>query len=175
MEKCKRLLSMVLVVMLCLSLMPTSVLALDLSGVDILESVVAAVEASSDDSQADPWQDFESESEPEPESGPESEPESTPEESLSEPEESAETDEPAEDVADTTTSDISFESDKLNYSKITSGVSGSDYTSDSALAAKLDNVFNGTVSLFTNTTAKFELGSSLNNSTQYTVANYYSG
>lgn len=102
MEKCKRLLSMVMVVMLCLSLMPTSVLALDLSGVDILESVVAAVEASSDDSLADLWQDSELESEPEPESGPVSEPESTPEESLSEPEESAETDEPAEDVADTT-------------------------------------------------------------------------
>lgn len=39
MGKCKQLLSIVLVVMLCLSLMPTSVLALNLSGVDILESV----------------------------------------------------------------------------------------------------------------------------------------
>lgn len=50
-----------------------------------------------------------------------------------------------------------------------SKVSGSDYSA--AYAAKLDNIFQGKVSLFSNTTAKFALGKSLNNSKQYYVAN----
>ena len=54
-----------------------------------------------------------------------------------------------------------------------SGVSGSNYSS--TYAAKLDNIFRGNVALFSNTTAKFALGQSLNVDKQYTVAGALSG
>lgn len=54
--------------------------------------------------------------------------------------------------------------------------SGSDYTSNSSLAAKLDNLIQGNVAIFSNTTAKFPVGSSLDVNKQYTWKNgYYSG
>ena len=54
--------------------------------------------------------------------------------------------------------------------------SGSDYTSNSSLATKLDNLINGKVAIFSNTSTKFPVGSSLNNSTTYYWKdNYYSG
>ena len=54
--------------------------------------------------------------------------------------------------------------------------SGSSYTSNSSLAKKLDKLINGEVAIFSNTTAKFPVGSSLNNSkTYYWKDNYYSG
>ncbi|MGN0793118.1 MAG: dockerin type I domain-containing protein [Aristaeellaceae bacterium] len=54
--------------------------------------------------------------------------------------------------------------------------SGSDYTTNSSLATKLDNLINGKVAIFSNTSTKFPVGSSLNNSTTYYWKNgYYSG
>ncbi len=51
---------------------------------------------------------------------------------------------------------------------------GSDYSVE--YAAKLDSIFQGKVSLFSNTGDKFPLGSNLNNSSEYRIANnYYSG
>ena len=53
------------------------------------------------------------------------------------------------------------------------GVSGSTYSS--TYASKLDNIFQGKVSLFSNSSSKFALGSRLDNSQQYTVASAISG
>ena len=53
--------------------------------------------------------------------------------------------------------------------------SGSTYTRDPVLAAKLDNIFNGSVALFSNTSATFPLGSSLDNNRDYYVAGTISG
>lgn len=58
---------------------------------------------------------------------------------------------------------------------ITSGVSGSNFTNNTTLANKLNNVFNGTAKLFSNTTATFALGESLNIDKSYTVAKVISG
>ena len=53
------------------------------------------------------------------------------------------------------------------------GTSGSDYSV--AYASKLDDIFQGRVALFSNTSAKYPLGQSLNNSQQYSVAGKISG
>ncbi len=45
--------------------------------------------------------------------------------------------------------------------------SGSDYTSNSSLAAKLDNLFNTGVAIFSNVTTKFKVGDKLDNSKKY--------
>lgn len=52
-------------------------------------------------------------------------------------------------------------------------VTGSDFSS--AYATKLDNIFSGKISLFSNTSATFPLGTHLNNSTTYYVAGAISG
>ena len=48
--------------------------------------------------------------------------------------------------------------------------SGSDYTSNSTVATKLDNLIQGKVAIFKNTSTKFKVGDRLNNSTTYTWA-----
>lgn len=54
--------------------------------------------------------------------------------------------------------------------------SGADYTSNSSLATKLDNLFQGKVSIFSNTTKKFPVGSDLGTGGGYSWANNkYSG
>ena len=53
------------------------------------------------------------------------------------------------------------------------GASGSDYSA--AYASKLDNIFQGSVALFSNYSEKFALGKSLNVNRQYAVAGKISG
>lgn len=52
-------------------------------------------------------------------------------------------------------------------------ISGADYSA--VYAAKLDNIFQGSVPLFTNTNDTFPLGTSINNSKSYVIAKTYSG
>ncbi len=64
----------------------------------------------------------------------------------------------------------------ISISSIAFAYSGSDYTANSTLATKLDNLIHGNVAIFSNTSAKFPVGTSLNNSTQYYwKSGYYSG
>ncbi len=58
---------------------------------------------------------------------------------------------------------------------IVSGVTGRSFTRDSALAEKLDNVFEGRVALFSNTSETFKLMDSLDVNRIYYVANQISG
>ena len=53
--------------------------------------------------------------------------------------------------------------------------SGGDYTSNSELSTRLNNVFNGNVALFSNSSARYAVGDTINKSTSFTVAGKITG
>lgn len=154
----RRMLSMLLAILLCLSMLPVSAMALEIPELDIIQNVIEAVEeeeAAESDEFADAEETIEEEV---------AETDTDTTESVSVMEDDSVEEE-------SYVAEVSNSAETLAYDRITSGVSGGDYTSDSTLAAKLDNVFKGTISLFSNTSSKYPLGTYLDNSYAYKIAN----